>query len=189
MAEWLASHHSKRKRSEQQHYGNASASSDNDWSKYEHHSSAYRQPPRPRLVSSSLQSNAPPASGTSSSGVLQHSLRNDATVGSSSLFSPNCASAQSNQNASANNNPNNDFLPEQLVQSYLNNKMNNQQTASSPKVTLPPEECQSLNPEQRKVVELVLSGQSVFFTGPAGSGKTHVLSSILRWNEQVRKKD
>jgi len=33
-------------------------------------------------------------------------------------------------------------------------------------------------------VESVLSGHSIFFTGPAGSGKSHVLSSILQLNEE-----
>jgi ATP-dependent DNA helicase PIF1 len=33
-------------------------------------------------------------------------------------------------------------------------------------------------------VESVLSGYSTFFTGPAGSGKSHILSTILRANNE-----
>ena len=47
--------------------------------------------------------------------------------------------------------------------------------------------CETLNEEQRLVIESVLSGYSTFFTGPAGSGKSHALSSTLRLNEEVRK--
>jgi len=41
----------------------------------------------------------------------------------------------------------------------------------------------TLNAEQRLVVESVLSGYSTFFTGPAGSGKSHILDNILRLND------
>jgi len=42
----------------------------------------------------------------------------------------------------------------------------------------------TLNGMQRLVVESVLSGYSTFFSGPAGSGKSHVLNDILRLNDQ-----
>ena len=50
-------------------------------------------------------------------------------------------------------------------------------------VSLPPDLRSTLNDEQCRVVESVLSGHSTFFTGPAGSGKSHVLSTLLRANE------
>ena len=50
-------------------------------------------------------------------------------------------------------------------------------------VTLPPDLRSTLNDEQTKVVESVLSGHSTFFTGPAGSGKSHVLSTLLKANK------
>lgn len=50
-------------------------------------------------------------------------------------------------------------------------------------VELPPELRSTLNKEQCSIVESVLSGNSVFFTGPAGSGKSHVLKSLLKANE------
>lgn len=51
-------------------------------------------------------------------------------------------------------------------------------------VTLPNELRSTLNNEQCQVVESVLSGYSTFFTGPAGSGKSHILSTILRANTE-----
>ena len=51
-------------------------------------------------------------------------------------------------------------------------------------VTLPNELRSTLNSEQCQVVESVLSGYSTFFTGPAGSGKSHILSTILRANTE-----
>ena len=51
-------------------------------------------------------------------------------------------------------------------------------------VTLPPNLRSTLNAEQCLVVESVLSGHSTFFTGPAGSGKSHVLSTLLKANEE-----
>ncbi|KAL7536983.1 hypothetical protein ACHAXR_007524 [Thalassiosira sp. AJA248-18] len=61
-----------------------------------------------------------------------------------------------------------------------------QSLASPPQVTvnLPPNLRSTLNGEQCKVVESVLSGHSTFFTGPAGSGKSHVLSTLIKANEQ-----
>ncbi|KAL9190689.1 hypothetical protein ACHAXT_000395 [Thalassiosira profunda] len=50
-------------------------------------------------------------------------------------------------------------------------------------VKLPPDLRSTLNGEQCRVVESVLSGHSTFFTGPAGSGKSHVLSTLLKVNE------
>jgi len=47
-------------------------------------------------------------------------------------------------------------------------------------VRLGQEDAADLSDGQRAVVESVLSGHSTFFTGPAGSGKSHVLSTILR---------
>ncbi|KAL7470917.1 hypothetical protein ACHAXS_013111 [Conticribra weissflogii] len=47
---------------------------------------------------------------------------------------------------------------------------------------LPNELKSCLNKEQLLVVESVLSGHSTFFTGPAGSGKSHVLKSIIKAN-------
>lgn len=51
-------------------------------------------------------------------------------------------------------------------------------------VTLPTNIRSTLNAEQCKVVESILSGHSTFFTGPAGSGKSHVLSTLLKANEE-----
>mmetsp|Transcript_20595 Transcript_20595/g.30252 ORF Transcript_20595/g.30252 Transcript_20595/m.30252 type:complete len:400 (+) Transcript_20595:101-1300(+) len=54
----------------------------------------------------------------------------------------------------------------------------------NPKPTVTAPDDGSLNTEQRLVVESVLSGYSTFFTGPAGTGKSHVLASILKLNEE-----
>ncbi|EJK60099.1 hypothetical protein THAOC_19608 [Thalassiosira oceanica] len=55
-----------------------------------------------------------------------------------------------------------------------------------PEITtkLPQSMRSTLNEEQCNVVESVLSGHSTFFTGPAGSGKSHVLNSLLKANSQ-----
>lgn len=66
---------------------------------------------------------------------------------------------------------------EQLAKSMQNPKST---------VTLSSSDAAGLSPEQRHVVEAVLSGHSVFFTGPAGSGKSHVLSTIVRLLEDER---
>ncbi|GAM19367.1 hypothetical protein SAMD00019534_025420 [Acytostelium subglobosum LB1] len=39
---------------------------------------------------------------------------------------------------------------------------------------------ETLSPEQRHVVDLVLGGSSIFFTGSAGTGKTYVLREIIQ---------
>jgi len=52
-----------------------------------------------------------------------------------------------------------------------------------PSFRIPDDEAKSLSQEQRLVVECVLSGYSIFVTGPAGSGKSHILENILRLNE------
>ena len=83
--------------------------------------------------------------------------------------------SNSNSNISSNNNnislfQNADFL----------------QTLSNPPpitATLPPDLRSTLNDEQTKVVESILSGHSTFFTGPAGSGKSHVLQTLLKANK------
>lgn len=49
-------------------------------------------------------------------------------------------------------------------------------------IELPPDLRSTLNKEQCSIVESILSGNSVFFTGPAGSGKSHVLKSLLKAN-------
>jgi len=49
-------------------------------------------------------------------------------------------------------------------------------------VKLPSNLRSTLNEEQCLVVESILSGHSTFFTGPAGSGKSHVLSTLLKAN-------
>jgi len=50
-------------------------------------------------------------------------------------------------------------------------------------VALPPDSRSTLNDEQCRVVESILSGHSTFFTGPAGSGKSHILSALFDANE------
>jgi hypothetical protein len=62
------------------------------------------------------------------------------------------------------------------------NFLNSLNIAPTITVTLPTELRSTLNKEQCQVVESVLSGYSTFFTGPAGSGKSHILSTILRAN-------
>jgi hypothetical protein len=56
--------------------------------------------------------------------------------------------------------------------------------ANPPAITvqLPPDLQSTLNHEQCTVVRHILSGHSVFFTGPAGSGKSHILQTLLRAN-------
>ena len=67
---------------------------------------------------------------------------------------------------------------------FQNNTEFMKSLANPPPVTvsLPPDLRSTLNDEQCRVVESVLSGHSTFFTGPAGSGKSHVLSTLLRAN-------
>ena len=79
-------------------------------------------------------------------------------------------------------------LSKALDKNVLNGKLNLHVTKPNPKpkVKIPDAFKSSLNKEQRAVIESVLSGYSTFFTGPAGSGKSHVLSSILKFNEEVR---
>ena len=55
-------------------------------------------------------------------------------------------------------------------------------------VTLSPHHANTLNVQQRTIIESVLSGHSVFFTGPAGSGKSHILNTLLKANEELTKK-
>jgi ATP-dependent DNA helicase PIF1 len=82
-------------------------------------------------------------------------------------------------NSNDRGNPNNDndvslFQNEDFLKSLLN----------PPPITvkLPPNLRSTLNEEQCLVVESILSGHSTFFTGPAGSGKSHVLSTLLKAN-------
>jgi ATP-dependent DNA helicase PIF1 len=82
-------------------------------------------------------------------------------------------------NSNDRGNPNNDndvslFQNEDFLKSLIN----------PPPITvkLPPDLRVSLNEEQCLVVESILSGHSTFFTGPAGSGKSHVLSTLLKAN-------
>lgn len=77
-----------------------------------------------------------------------------------------------------------DRLSPQLVQSCKDMRTN----IPAPTVALP-DDCQKvLSEEQQQVVMSVLSGYSTFFTGPAGSGKSHVLSTILRLNDEVSRR-
>lgn len=55
-----------------------------------------------------------------------------------------------------------------------------------PSVQIAEADASGLSPEQKDVVEAVLSGYSTFFTGPAGSGKSHVLSTIMELNEEAK---
>ena len=41
------------------------------------------------------------------------------------------------------------------------------------------------NNEQRHILNLVKQGKSVFFSGPAGSGKSHLLKTII---QELRRK-
>lgn len=43
----------------------------------------------------------------------------------------------------------------------------------------------TLDPDQRRVVEAVKSGSNVFFTGPAGSGKSHTIATIAGTDPNV----
>jgi hypothetical protein len=52
-------------------------------------------------------------------------------------------------------------------------------------VRLPPEYRSTLNDEQCSIIESILSGNSVFFTGPAGSGKSHILKNLLKANQEL----
>lgn len=81
------------------------------------------------------------------------------------------------QQNSINNNNNNStfsFLNEAFIKSI----------SSPPPITvhLPPELRSTLCTEQCTVVESILSGHSTFFSGPAGSGKSHVLNTLLKAN-------
>ena len=79
-------------------------------------------------------------------------------------------------------------VPSKTLNKNINNgvlKLPPTKPNPKPKVKIPDAYKSSLNQEQRAVIESVLSGYSTFFTGPAGSGKSHVLSSILKFNEEV----
>jgi len=46
----------------------------------------------------------------------------------------------------------------------------------------------TLGPEQQKVMDIVLSGQSLFFTGPAGTGKSLLLKEIIKKLRKIHSK-
>jgi ATP-dependent DNA helicase PIF1 len=46
----------------------------------------------------------------------------------------------------------------------------------------------TLNEEQQHAVDAVMSGKSIFLTGPAGSGKSYTIHAIREWCESVNKK-
>jgi len=77
-------------------------------------------------------------------------------------------------NSNSNDNDVSLFQNEDFLKSLLN----------PPPITvkLPSNLRSTLNDEQCRVVESILSGHSTFFTGPAGSGKSHVLSTLLNAN-------
>lgn len=42
--------------------------------------------------------------------------------------------------------------------------------------------------DQQRAVKAVQDGQTIFLTGPAGTGKTHVLKDVIRWAQRSKKK-
>ena len=52
---------------------------------------------------------------------------------------------------------------------------------------LPIEEEPSLSAEQQRVLDLVASGKSVFFTGPAGTGKSYLLRKVIDHLQSVHR--
>lgn len=88
-------------------------------------------------------------------------------------------SSNSNDINNTSNNKDNDvslFQNENFLKSLLNPPPITVQLPSNLRTTL--------NDEQCRVVESILSGHSTFFTGPAGSGKSHVLSTLLKANSE-----
>jgi ATP-dependent DNA helicase PIF1 len=78
------------------------------------------------------------------------------------------------------------YSPEAMLSSTLISALTQHMTVSETlplRVTLPHDEHGTLNDEQRLVIESILSGYNVFFTGPAGSGKSHILSTLQRLND------
>jgi hypothetical protein len=94
--------------------------------------------------------------------------------------------------------PNLDSLPSQL----LSNRREPAYTASSPgreslgsfeyplnstRVERIQEPLDPLSTDQERVLSLVKEGHNVFFTGPAGSGKSHILNHIQRYLDTIKK--
>lgn len=171
MPEWLrSSYQTKRKRSNSHSHqhnpiisSNLPRSKESDgWSRYEPNSGR-----RPHKISNgALRGNVVATFSSSSS--------------SNSNIYPGSATSKQSQRCSGE-------LPKALVEAYRNRARNkpNGNTAAAKLVELPQSICESLNVEQLYAVESVLQGRSVFFTGPAGCGKTHIINVILQLNEQV----
>ena len=108
----------------------------------------------------------------------RHHSQHGNNQSSSSSHHSFSASTASNQRSQASCLPS--LLPKELVLALQSNHTN------PPPITvrLPPELKSTLNAEQLSVVESILSGHSVFFTGPAGSGKSHILQTVLKANER-----
>eukprot|EP00586_Coscinodiscus_wailesii_P019392 CAMPEP_0172500930 /NCGR_PEP_ID=MMETSP1066-20121228/144210_1 /TAXON_ID=671091 /ORGANISM="Coscinodiscus wailesii, Strain CCMP2513" /LENGTH=651 /DNA_ID=CAMNT_0013275431 /DNA_START=541 /DNA_END=2496 /DNA_ORIENTATION=+ len=104
-----------------------------------------------------------------------NSHRNNNTKKQQSTLAAFTAPSRNNNSPPPNSIHNNSAI---IYANYKSSMRNPKPTVSIPK-DFP------LNLEQRHVVESVLSGHSTFFTGPAGSGKSHVLSSILRLNDDT----
>ena len=43
-----------------------------------------------------------------------------------------------------------------------------------------PEELASLSPQQKEVLDRILRGENIFFTGAAGTGKSHLFRAIIK---------
>jgi len=160
MSEWLCSfHQTKRKRPNiHQQHAIKSKESDDDWSKYE-------------------LTNRPHKFSNATTRII-------AAPKISSSFSRSTAGNNilANQRSSGE-------LPKALVEAYRNRaRCKPNCTTNLTLIELPQSVSESLNEKQRCVVESVMQGRSVFFTGPAGCGKTHIINLILQLNDQVNVK-
>ena len=162
-----------------------------DWSTYERNKTANSElrkvgilpftVPRNPLMSKGA-SNTPPNSTINSSHNSINSNRAWISRHVSPAHAPPIQQQQATTNhhsssSSNNNNNNNNMLQHNMYKSCMMNK--------PPTIRIPDEEATSLNPQQRLVIESVLSGYNTFFTGPAGSGKSHILDYILKINQSL----
>jgi len=166
---WMTTHSGKQKKNSSVKR-NASDAFANDWGSYENRSVHTTAVPLPKYSNRSNTANLEPSTNISS-------IRNKSSF-----------HMRTDQRKRQ-------FIPPEFDQNSRNANLSNIATNLPPRrpnpkpsFTLSREDCSSLSLEQKCVVESVLSGHSTFFSGPAGSGKSHVLSTILKINDEVRVK-
>jgi hypothetical protein len=117
--------------------------------------------------------------------IIRADHRGSATIARGNNPPTNSCNHNTNIHPHNNFNPrpsqSNNALPPALLSS-LHSSVTNPPPIT---VRLPPEYRSTLNNEQCSIIESILSGNSVFFTGPAGSGKSHILKNLLKANSEL----